>query len=62
VVGAGQWYETTVTNKAGQYIKLESDSALAEDAIFEFSYKESGNTYWRTPSIVVGGTCSDING
>ena len=61
VGGAGQWYEGDLTDKPGQYIKLVSDSALGQDAIFEFSYKESGNTYWRTPSIPVA-ACNDING
>jgi len=63
VGGAGQWYEGDITDTAGQYIKLVrvSVGGLTEDAILEFSYKESGNTYWRTPSIPVA-ACNDING
>jgi parallel beta-helix repeat protein len=62
VGGASQWYEKDVTDTPGQsYIKLISTNAVSENEVFEFQYKETTRSYWRTPSVVVDG-CADING
>jgi len=61
--GAG-WYEYTLTPapSSRRYLKLISIDSLSEKEVFEFQFKESGGSYWRTPSIVVDSTCTNING
>jgi hypothetical protein len=65
VGGGADWYPHTLTssevNRTGTYIKLISAGDVDEDEVFEFQYKETTRSYWRTPSIVVDG-CADING
>jgi hypothetical protein len=64
-VGGGPgWYPHTLTTApaTGSYIKLVSAGTVSEDEVFEFQFKENGVSYWRTPSVVVDSTCTDING
>jgi hypothetical protein len=62
-VGGGTgWYPHTLSSSlTGRYIKLVSTGAVSVNEVFEFQYKETTNSYWRSPSLVEK-DCTDING
>jgi hypothetical protein len=63
VGGGSGWYSHNFgAILTGSYIKLTSGAAVVENEVYEFQFKVDGVSYWQTPSIVVDGTCSDING
>jgi parallel beta-helix repeat protein len=58
------WYSHNLTPSSvtGTYLKLISTGAVNEQEVFEVQFKETTNTYWRTPLKVYNGACSDISG